>query len=174
MELPKARLERAKKVERAIASAFGNFGFYRVRLTYDNCRWDVRMEHPDFVAYAEIKERRDEYEQIIVKEGFLAEVSKVKALVAKAASHCSGGKPARAYYSCLLKGKVWTFKIAQGRKTFYHQWGEPREIEVNDSDGKPRKKWFYVIPMKHQTPDIPLFSLTEAEITRFDDENFPG
>lgn len=166
MKLPEERLERAKKVERAIASAFRGFGFYRVRMTFNTCRWDLEMQHRDFLAFLEAKERRDDLEQKIIDEGFYLEVDKAEALAAKAASHASGGKLAMALYCCLLKGKVWTFKIAQGNKPLWHHW-------------KKRWRWMdgewkrvYLVPMTEQTHEFPVFTLTEEEIERCDDLNW--
>jgi len=161
----KGRLERAKKVERAIASAFRGFGFYRVRMTFNTCRWDLEMQHRDFLAFLEAKERRDDLEQKIIDEGFYLEVDKAEALAAKAVSHASGGKPAIALYSCLLKGKVWTFKIAQDKKPLWHHWKK----RWRRMDGE--MKWVYLVPMADQTQDVPVFTLTEEEIARFDGTN---
>lgn len=163
-QLSNKRRERAEKVENAVASVLvEQAGFSRVKVTPWGKTWDLEMYHPNFFAYGEVKERNDSLLPIITEEGFYAECDKVDAIFDKVQSHGSTDQVTKAFFICLIAGKLHSFKIAHGKKDFRKRWRR-RWRRVTDCSGVTVKKLVYIIPLPHQAEEIPLLILTQPQI----------
>lgn len=162
-QLSNKRRERAEKVENAVASVLvEQAGFSRVKVTPWGKTWDLEMYHPNFFAYGEVKERNDSLLPIITEEGFYAECDKVDAIFEKVQSHGSTDQVTKAFFICLISGKLHSFKIAHGKKDL-RRW-KRRWRRMTDCAGEEVFKWVYIIPMSQQAKEIPPLTITQAQI----------